>query len=68
MKEIIAIDYALLDSNDIVVMFDLSKELLLEQFANKGKKLDTGIYYIYKCLQYGYSNELKKTDDYLVVL
>ena len=68
MKEVITIDYALLNSKGVVVMFDLSKELLLKQFEDKGKKLDTGIYYIHECLQYRHSNELVNTNEFVVVL
>ena len=68
MKEVIAIDYALLNSKGVVVMFDISKELLLKQFENKGKNLDTGIYYINECLQYRHSNEFVNTNKFVVVL
>ena len=49
-------------------MFDISKELLLKQFENKGKNLDTGIYYINECLQYRHSNEFVNTNKFVVVL
>lgn len=68
MKEVIAISYALLNSKGVVVMFDISKELLLKQFENKGKNLDTGIYYINECLQYRHSNEFVNTNKFVVVL
>ena len=68
MKEVIAISYALLNSKGVVVMFDISKELLLKQFENKGKNLDTGIYYINECLQYRQSNKFVNTNKFVVVL
>ena len=66
--EAYSVSYALLNSKGVVVMFDISKELLLKQFENKGKNLDAGIYYINECLQYRHSNEFVNTNKFVVVL
>ena len=66
--EAYSVSYALLNSKGVVVMFDISKELLLKQFENRGKTLDTGIYCINKCLQYKHSNKFVNTNKFVVVL
>lgn len=68
MKKVVSESFVLINSKSKIVMFDLSKSLLIEQFENKGKNMETGLYYICKCLQYDNSEKLERTNEYLTVL